>query len=248
MRNDRFLVVCHHSRRAPDGGSRHARPLTASTFCGDTRNEQREAFDRRIDDVRQEGHPAETCRANHILLHQGAVPLAAANHYGPSREGRGDGGGGDRRGEAQLRATRGERAVEQGFAIAPPDPPPVRPTHRAQERERRQSQGGRRGRTVRGDVDARSTRRRDRRGKPGERERRGRAFHDPGARTQGPSGRGRNTGRYPRDGACRASPAQSWHPQSIRHRISKITTRVHLPRTTTRGSIRPSIHVPKPVT
>ena len=41
MRNDRFLVVCHHSRRAPDGGSRHARPLTASTFCGDTRNEQR---------------------------------------------------------------------------------------------------------------------------------------------------------------------------------------------------------------
>ena len=139
-------------------------------------------------------------------------PSQQQQHHGPSREGRGDGGGGDRRGEAQLRASRGERAVEQGFAIAPPDPPPVRPTHRAQERERRQSQGGRRGRTVRGDVDARSTRRRDRRGKPGERERRGRAFHDPGARTQGPSGRGRNTGRHTRDGACRASPAQSWHP------------------------------------
>ena len=247
MRNDRFLVVCHHSRRAPDGGSRHARPLTASTFCGDTRNEQRGVRSYRRCPPRRPPR-RNLPRQSHPSSPRRRPPRSSSNHHGPSREGRGDGGGGDRRGEAQLRASRGERAVEQGFAIAPPDPPPVRPTHRAQERERRQSQGGRRGRTVRGDVDARSTRRRDRRGKPGERERRGRAFHDPGARTQGPSGRGRNTGRHPRDGACRASPAQSWHPQSIRHRISKITTRVHLPRTTTRGSIRPPIHVPKPVT
>ena len=73
-------------------------------------------------------------------------------------------------------------------------------------------------------------------------------FMTPAHALRGPQDEDATPGDTPATVRVEHSPAQSWHPQSIRHRISKITTRVHLPCPTTRGSIRPPIHVPKPVT